>query len=75
MKRGEARKRGMEMEERREMTGMEDELLLAVRFLIYFMVSVIARKSKFDAIVGLDKAIQATGGYLEKEMKEMFPFL
>lgn len=62
------------MEGRKGISDME-ELLLAVRFLIYFMVSVIACKSKFHAIAALDVAFEATDGYLKKELKEIFHFL
>ncbi|MCI8704206.1 MAG: hypothetical protein HFE60_07980 [Anaerotignum sp.] len=54
---------------------MEEELLLAVKFLIYFAVSVVARKSRIDVIVGLNMAFDATDGYLKEEMKQKFPFL
>lgn len=68
-------KKGMEMETQKGRPCVEEELLLAVKFLIYFAVSVVARKSRIDVIVGLNMAFDATDGYLKEEMKQKFPFL
>lgn len=53
---------------------IDEELLLAIKFLIYFTVAATACKSKMQAAAGLDVAFQKTGGYLEDEISDFFEF-
>lgn len=58
-----------------EQRQMEEELLLAIKFLIYFVVATTACKSKMQAVAGLDVAFQKTGGYLKDDISEFFRFV
>lgn len=53
---------------------IDEELLLAIKFLIYFAVATTACKSKMQATAGLDVAFRKTGGYLREEISEFFHF-
>lgn len=60
--------------EDKKMLSLLEELLQAVKFLIYFQVAVTAYKSKMQTIVGLKTAFRKTGGYLKKEISEFFDY-
>lgn len=51
---------------------IDEELLLAIKFLIYFTVAATACKSKMQAVAGLDIAFRKTGDYLREEISEFF---
>ncbi len=52
----------------------EEETLLAIKFLIYFIVghAECEGRNKFRTKMALQKAFEMTGGYLEDEMKDAF---
>ena len=58
----------------KKMLSLLEELLQAVKFLIYFQVAVTACKSKMQTIVGLKTAFRKTEGYLKKEISEFFDY-
>lgn len=60
--------------EDKKILSLLEELLKAVKFLIYFQVSATACKSKMQAIVGLKTAFRKTNGYLKKEISEFFNY-
>lgn len=62
------------MERKQHVPQTEEELLLAIKFLIYFAVAATACKSKMRAVVGLNVAFRKTGGYLKDEISEFFHF-
>ncbi len=59
---------------REKMLSPEEETLLAVKFLIYFMVKHAECEgcNKFRTKIALEKAFEMTDGYLEDEMKKAF---
>lgn len=51
-----------------------EELLTAIKFLIYFEIGKTAFKSKMQALVGLKIAFRKTNGYMQSEISEIFYF-
>ena len=56
----------------KKMLSLLEELLQAVKFLIYFQVATTACKSKMYTITGLKIAFNKTDGYLKKEISKFF---
>ena len=58
--------------EKEKMLSLLEELLRAVKFLIYFQVAVTACKSKMYTMTGLKIAFNKTDGYLKEEISKFF---
>ena len=59
---------------REKMLSPEEETLLAIKFLIYFIVghAECEGRNSFRTKMALQKAFEMTGGYLEDEIKNAF---